>query len=55
MPYSRSRRSVEKGVAAALRNRGYFVIGTHSCGVEPDNAQLEALVNIIEGTIQQRA
>lgn len=40
--------ALEKALATALRERGYTVLGKHSCSLEPDSAKLDEIVRLVE-------
>jgi len=45
--------ALEKGLAAALHERGYAVLGKHSCRREPDHALLTEIVRLLEDRLHE--
>jgi hypothetical protein len=39
--------ALEHGLAVALRNQGYSIIGAHATRCEPDTARLNAIVRVV--------
>ena len=44
--------ALEKGLAGALRDRGYAVLGHHSCALQPDQSQLSDVLRLVEARLQ---
>jgi hypothetical protein len=43
--------ALERGLAEALRGRGYNVLGKHSAPWEPDQGKLRAILGVIKGKL----
>jgi hypothetical protein len=47
--------ALERGLAAALRGRGYSVLGRHSAPCEPDIAKLSAILRVVEAKLSENS
>jgi hypothetical protein len=45
--------ALEKGLAVALRQRGYSVLGNHSAALSADQHEVETLLNLIEAKLSR--
>jgi hypothetical protein len=44
--------ALEKGLASALRARGYEVLGRHSSAIEPNQTQVDEVLRLVEGRLK---
>jgi hypothetical protein len=45
--------ALEKALASVLRDRGYILLGQHSCALEPDREKLAEVVLLVEARLQK--